>query len=389
MKKKLLFVTVRYGIEVVGGIEMHVRLLAEHLNDLYDVTVLTTQAKDYTTWKNEYTHERETINGVTVLRFPVDHNRYDNKLDFNIYERNYSEKEEKEWIKAVGPYSSPLFEYLTSKKHYYDWVLFAPYDYALTYFGHSRVDDKAVLIPAVHDHPILYIPMFRKLFTSVKGIICSTPEELELIQTVFDVKKIPATVIGTGIGKKIITSKGKTDLLQKNNIKPPYAVYLGRIDEQKGVKQAIDYIIRYNQEHKAKVTFVLAGKKVMDIPRDKNIQYIGYLTDEEKQALLQNALCLVNPSAYESLSLVVLETWLQERPVLVNAACNVLVGQCRRSQGGLWYDNYDQFEAMLHWLQSHQEEADCMGKQGRNYLESTYSWDTIVHKVKLFLNTLS
>ena len=45
------------------------------------------------------------------------------------------------------------------------------------------------------------------------------------------------------------------------------------------------------------------------------------------------------PSYFESLSMVALEAWALGRPVLANARCDVLKGQCIRSNAGLYYDD--------------------------------------------------
>ena len=41
------------------------------------------------------------------------------------------------------------------------------------------------------------------------------------------------------------------------------------------------------------------------------------------------------PSYFESLSMVALEAWALGRPVLANGRCDVLKGQCIRSNAGL------------------------------------------------------
>ncbi len=50
--KRIAIVNQRYGLEVNGGSEYYTRLLAEHLQESFDVTVLTTTALDYDTWEN-------------------------------------------------------------------------------------------------------------------------------------------------------------------------------------------------------------------------------------------------------------------------------------------------------------------------------------------------
>ena len=51
---KLAVVVQRYGADINGGAELHARYVAEHLARHAQVTVLTTCARDYVTWRDEY-----------------------------------------------------------------------------------------------------------------------------------------------------------------------------------------------------------------------------------------------------------------------------------------------------------------------------------------------
>ncbi len=96
------------------------------------------------------------------------------------------------------------------------------------------------------------------------------------------------------------------------------------------------------------------------------------------------------PSPYESLSIVLLEAWKLGPPVLANGRCRVLVGQCLRSGGGLFYDGYAEFRESgprCCW-----PAATCgrpSAAQGREYVEREYSWEQVDARMEAFLARLS
>ena len=60
---KIGIVIQRYGTEVLGGSEHLCRLVAERLSAQHEVDVLTTCARDYITWKNEYPEGVDRVRG--------------------------------------------------------------------------------------------------------------------------------------------------------------------------------------------------------------------------------------------------------------------------------------------------------------------------------------
>ena len=71
-RSAVAFVVQRYGPEVTGGSEALARAVAERLSPFHDVTVLTTCARDYVTWRNELAAGESEESGVRVRRFPVE-----------------------------------------------------------------------------------------------------------------------------------------------------------------------------------------------------------------------------------------------------------------------------------------------------------------------------
>ena len=61
--------------------------------------------------------------------------------------------------------------------------------------------------------------------------------------------------------------------------------------------------------------------------------------------MLSGARAFVQPSYFESFSIVLMEAWAAGRPALVQGHCDVLLGHARRSGGAIPYFDFATFEA--------------------------------------------
>jgi glycosyltransferase involved in cell wall biosynthesis len=134
---------------------------------------------------------------------------------------------------------------------------------------------------------------------------------------------------------------------------------------------------------------ILVGTAALDIPSHPKIRHLGYVTEEEKYAVLAGAEVLLMPSPYESLSVIVLEAWAMGRPVLVNAACRVLEGQCVRSGGGLFYRGYAEFAEALRRLAEDGGLRHALGEAGRVFVRAEYDWSVVEERTSRFLESLA
>jgi glycosyltransferase involved in cell wall biosynthesis len=178
------------------------------------------------------------------------------------------------------------------------------------------------------------------------------------------------------------------DFAAKHGLERPFVLYVGRIDRNKGAVTLFAYFQKFLAETGADVDLVLAGKSVVPIPENPRIRHVGFISEEEKVAALRQCRLLVIPSPYESLSVITLEAWKLGVPVLANARCKVLMGQCLRSNGGLFYGGYAEFAEGLGLLLGNPALARRMGEQGRAYVDREYAWETIDAKMDdLFART--
>jgi len=377
----------RYGEDVGGGAELHAKLVAEHLHPAHPVTVFTTCAKDYVTWRNSFAPGKTMVNGILVHRFKVKHPRKPHRfLDIQnrVYKNPHPADLEERWLQENGPYAPRLVQAVSRARHIDRWLLFS-YRYWTTVQCLRRLGKKALLVPTAEHDPALYLDLFKPVFHLPRAIVYNSIEERELIQQASDNRDVPGDVVGVGLveqtGAEAVSAAAKQYAADNS-----YIVYIGRIDMNKSCDHLFRMFRRYGERFDSNIRLLLIGKQVMRIPNHPSVDYLGYLSEADKMYLLQQARLLVMPSKYESLSMVMLEAWKAGKAVLANNRCEVLSGQCRRSNGGLAYNNTEEFLLALDLLLNNRALADTLGRQGREYYLTHYTWPAIEAKYEALLH---
>lgn len=381
MVKKIGIIVQRYGLEINGGAEYHARLIAEKMAKNIEVEVFTSTALDYLTWGHHYKNGKEIINGITINRFRVSRERDPEKfgkLQRKVFENEHTLDDEKEWLYEEGPYMPDLISELEKRgDEFYKYIFFS-YRYYHSYEGLKKFGKKSVLVPTAEHDEVIYMRLFKDLFHMPSAIIYNSHEEKEVINKISGNRDIPGDIVG--VGSEIPDKFDPASFRKKYGINSEYILYIGRLDENKGVPELLRHFIRFSDENKSDIKLVLVGKSVIDIPEHKNIEYLGFIEDNEKFDALSGAEFLVIPSQYESLSMVTLEAWAIGVPVIANGRTDVLKGQCRRSNAGLWYTNYNQFREAFNILIDNKDVRERMGENGRKFFKENYSWEVIENK---------
>ncbi len=388
---KLAFVTPRYGREVIGGAETAARMLAERLavRPGWEVEVLTSCALDHLTWENVLPAGTSVLDEVTVRRFPtasprrLDYFALDGRL--RVAPTAATLEETREWVALNGPLCPDLVDAVATSDA--DVIACYPYLFATTVeaIGASRVP--VVLHPAAHDEPALYYAAFRRSFRNLDGLVYHTRAERDLMEDVFAVGALPQVVLGLGVDDPAGTGRPGGDLLGLGS--RPYLAYLGRVDEHKGCGMLAAYFARYKELHPGPLALAMVGPLSGEPADHPDIVSTGTVSEADKWDILAGAQVLVNSSAYESFSLVVLEAWTQGVPVLVNGACAATMEHCTRSGGGLWFDSFRTFEAAVSRLTGDAALRTALGEAGRRYTERHYAWPVIMERYAAFLTEVA
>ncbi len=378
---KLAVVVQRYGTDINGGAELHARYVAERLARHADVRVLTTCARDYITWRNELPAGEATVNGVPVERFPVAHERHVEtfgRQSARLFSSPHSVHDELTWLESEGPVSPGLLARLAETRDRFDAVLVFSLRYHHAYHAARRLGRRVVLVPTAERDPAIALAIFGPVLRGVGAIAYNTPEERVLLETLSGNQHVPGSVIG--VGSEIPDDADGARARRTFDLAGPYLIYVGRIDANKGCPELFDFFLRYLDRSRRDLTLVLIGTPVVPIPAHPRIRHLGYVSDRDKFDAIAGAAALIMPSYFESLSMVALEAWALGRPVIANARCDVLVGQCLRSNAGLYYQNAAEFAGAVDAILDTPGLAGQLGTNGQRFYRAQYDWPVIEHK---------
>lgn len=388
--KRLLFVVPRYGRDIGGGAETLVKALATKLAQRGDrVEVFTTCARDNRTWENSFPEGEERIDEVMVRRFPVDPRDLEKWIPLQIRISQgmmLSLDEQFEWLKE-GVNSTPLYAEILARQDEFDLMIFAPYLFSLTFFGSLLVPQKSALISCLHDESYAYVEAIGSMFRQVKGVFFNARAEGELAERIYG----SLTGGEVGMGFEPIAEEARSSITPFFKDEFPYLLYLGRKETGKNVQLAIDYFIDGKERgaipRELKLV-ILGGGSFGDLLRPEaegraDIVDLPHVSERDKQRIIKNSLCLIQPSVNESFSIVLMEAWLLGVPVLVHAHCPVTREHVLESGGGLYFSDGEEFINVVKHLAENPQLRSMLGECGNRYVESRYSWEEVLKRFDL------
>ncbi|HSD10875.1 MAG TPA: glycosyltransferase [Candidatus Binatia bacterium] len=384
------FVVPRYGAEVVGGAETLARGFAEKLPaDRFAVEVLTTCARDHHTWANVLPSGEERSGAVTVRRFPVSERDVGR---FLAIQQRMSEgfplelEEELAW--AEGSVNSEgLYDYIAAERGRFSALIFLPYLFGTTLLGTQIDPTRSVLIPCLHDEPFAYLRIVRHLFRSVRAVLFNSAPERSLARRLYG-GPTEAPVVGFGFDPVEPAKDAGGGFRTHYGIDGDYLLYFGRKEGGKNLPLLLE-CFRACRDAGRGLSLVVAGDGSIDASdRVDGVVDLPRLSEEEKNAASAGAIAVCQPSVNESFSIVLMEAWLQETPVLVNARCPVTCHHVALSNGGLYFNDATEFAAEVDYLRVHRDDRRELGRQGRRYVVENYSWPAVVGRFERALHAV-
>jgi len=374
-QKRVLMLSWEYPPKLVGGLARAVGELAEELVQTgHQVHVLTSSV--------EHCPPYEVMNGVHVHRIPTllpekTSHFPDWIFTLNLGVMDYMRKWTDQGMSfdLIHCHDWLLAEAAIHLKHHYQWPLIATI-HATEHGRHQGLHNN--LQRNIHHLE------WKLTYEAARVIVCSQYMKQE-VQNLFQLPADKIDVIPNGYRKEAPSTLPLPKWV-KPNPEEKLVIYVGRMVREKGLEELL-YAIPHVLYHHPQTRFVLAGKgPMLDYLRNKTyelgiadrVHLPGFISDELRQTLTEEAYCTVIPSLYEPFGIVALEAMSVGTPVIVSdtGGLSEIVDHGRNGLK-VYPGNVESLQTQLTLLLNDPHWAKEIGHAGQRSVETHYQWNRI------------
>lgn len=385
----ITIVSTWYGPDTAGGAEQAARQLAIALHAQgHHVEVWTTTARDlFAPTTPHYPLGTGHDAGIVVQRFAIDTPAPNAQIPSYALRlpaisaalaQIQPDAQELRTVAALA-YSNDLLTQIATQSHGRR-LLFVPYPLPTSIWGMMLAPTRSFLLPCMHDEPYAYHRMSRWQMQHARGILANSVGERDFIINQYQIP--PDRVSLTRLGIDCTAHGDGTRFRQHFNINGPMLFFAGRRDASKNISLLLHYVQEYIIRRQKMITLVLAGRDPLALTRYQRrfVCDVGFIDEQTKTDAFAAADVFVHAGTQESFAFVLMESWLQATPTLVNQACTVTQQAVNEAQGGLSFHDFASFAAGLDVLLGTRHINQAMGQAGRTYVVANCQWSDVAQR---------
>ena len=354
---RLVFVTPRFGAGDATRPELLAAELAGRAPGGWRTTVVTTTAAGAS--EEAFREGEFQDEGVRVVRFPA----------------GDASGAETRGAAGAGQLTSPdLLRHLRDRPGDYDLVVL---------FGSSSVCAEAakldpgrtVLLPFTDEEA--ESPRASDIFEHPAAFVFGSEAEEILVLKRYQVhRRMRETVAGTLLLPRAADAAA---FRRRTGLTGPYLLAAGPLEPGRGIEELLRFFSTFKDRHPdAALELVLIGPAALQIPKRPDIRVVDPATPRGRLDAVGGAVVAVIPERLAAFATTAAEPFSLGVPILVNASATELAEECRASGGGLYYQNYDEFELILELGLRDPSLFPRLGAAGREFLESRHDWDSVL-----------
>jgi glycosyltransferase involved in cell wall biosynthesis len=253
-------------------------------------------------------------------------------------------------------------------------------------FYHVHLDFYKDFLPFWKKYIALFVEGFsyKFIYGRTNIITISESTKKELMNIGFSAEKV--NIVEPGIDLEYFTAGEKSE--------DPVILYVGRISKVK----SIELLIKSFKEIKEKIKnakLIIGGKGeelenlfklTVDLKISEHVTFLGWISEERKKELLQQAWVFVNPSYLEGWGITTIEANACGTPVVASNVSGLRDSVYNPHSGFLVeYGNVEKMTEKISEIISNKEKRKYMEKESREWAEK-FDWDS---KSDLFLKFIN
>ncbi len=374
----------RYGKDQAGGAESLAGSYAMALANVgHQVEILTTTTSSMIDWNDDLAGGETIEDGIPVCRFALDScdsSKY-RQLCYKLEQYDQITWSEQTELMRHGFRSSQLEEHIKWNSDEYDYLFYLPYLYGTTYWASQMAPEKSFAIPCYHKERYASLDILNQNAKWFAGIFFNTIAEKRLAETELKISNSSTNVVGGCVDTNV---EGDADRFrEKYGVEGAFLLYAGRFSRDKNLQELLDYFREYKRNANSDVSLIFIGKGDFEIKNDPaiGIKNLGFLPEGDKVDAFAACAAFLLPSTQESFSIVMMEAWVQGRPVIAHAGCPVSREHIYTCGGGMLYGDVVEFAGCIDKLMADRENASAMGARGRDYAINNFGCDKIADKI--------
>ncbi|WP_237562919.1 glycosyltransferase family 4 protein [Bacillus dakarensis] len=378
LRKRILMLSWEYPPNIVGGLARHVHGLSEELAKRdFEIHIITTQ-----------------IEGLTP---------YEQCESIHIHRVKPYHEHDPNFITWVAGLNIAIFEKATELARQKSFIFVHAHDWLV---GAAAQSIKAALhIPLITTIHATEHGRKNGIFTELQNfihekersltsdsdhiIVCSEYMKKE-VSHLFGVENKQLTVIPNGIDTMDINDINRK-ILEKFpvDLSRRMIFSIGRMVYEKGFDTLIDAAAMLRETY-PDVYFIIAGKgplleeyrlKVRKLSLNNHVYFVGFVTDDERNALYHQSRITVFPSRYEPFGIVALEGMAFGKPTIVSNVGGLKSIVKHMETGMLMeYNNPQSFIEQASFLLENDALAHRIGTAGKKAVQAQFGWNHIAEE---------
>lgn len=227
------------------------------------------------------------------------------------------------------------------------------------------------------------------------GVIVTSKRLMEEVMSIYTIPASKINIVPNGITRgKIKKGVDSSRLKERYGIRRSSRIVLfcGRMAHQKGPDMLVEAVPQVVKKFKD-VVFIFAGEgdlrtRCIERARELGVtgkcRFLGYVSEPEKEALLNACDIVCVPSRNEPFGLIILEAWDAGKPVVATEAVSIIKNF---EDGLLAYVQPESLAWCMNRLLDNPNEMEKLANAGNDRIKTEFNWNTIAKNTEAIYQT--